>query len=500
MAAVSSDKVAATLGYQLSAGKFSKTPSNLPQRVAVICGANAANNAAGLNTEEWEATNLKTVGSRYGYGSPAYLIARVAMPILNGIPLVFYPQEQPVGGTAKIMEITPVGTATESATHYVKLAGRLGMDGQFYAFSVVAGDTAGDITAKIATALVGVLGCPCNVTDSDYSVLLESKWKDETANKLTLSVFTDGNDAGISYIVEENVQAATGVPSIADALDLMDAKWNTLLINAYGTNSAIASALETWNGKPGETPTGRYTGTIMKPLMALIGSYAQDETTFTDAHKNEVTLSISPMPLGKCLPFEMAADDAAGCAVLWQDKPALDVLNRFANDIVAPESIGEMSDYLERDRIVKLGNSTVYSVNNQYQYKDPVTTYHPEGELVPAWRWRRDLMVDFNLKYRYRLLEETFLVGKVISGDADITSSPDVIKPVDWKAIVSDLLITPAIADGLVTDKEFTLNSLVVQIDATNPNRFNTWFDYKKTGVVRISATEVKSGFSTFSA
>lgn len=500
MSAVNSGAVASVLGYLLKAGKFGVTTSNLPQRLSVLCEANAANNVAGLDTAEWEATSLKAVGDRYGYGSPAYLIARLALPALNGIPLVFYPQEEAAGATAKIIEITPTGTATETTTHYVKLAGRLGLDGDFYAFSVVKGDTSAQINQKIEDAISAVLGAPCDVISDDYTTTLTSKWKGSTANKIKCSIFTDGVDAGITYSVDENVQAGSGVPSIADALVLMTPKWNTITINSYGTNSAIADALENWNGKPGDTPTGRYAPTIMKPTIAFSGFETETETTFTDARKNQVTISMAPMPEGENLPFEMAAILASTFAQTVDSNPALDVLDKYATDIVAPLSIGSMSEWSERDRVVKLGQSTVDLVGGQYQFKDIVTTYHPLGELVPAWRWVRDLFVDFNLKYRYRILEETYLIGKVIVADGETVTNSAAISPGDWKGIILEQLIAPAISDGLITDKDFSKKSLVVQIDSTNPNRFNTWFDYKKTGIVRISSTEVRSGYQTFKA
>jgi len=500
MAAVGSERIASTIGYELDAGNFSNLTTNLPQRVAVICEANEANQAT-LDTSEWQATSLKAVGDRYGYGSPAYLIARIALPILGGIPLVFYPQSKAVGATAKVLTVTPTGTATANATHTLVIAGRKGLDAQFYSYSVVVGDTSTQITQKQNDAISAVLGSPVTASDNDYVLTLTSKWKGLTANDIAVSVFTDGNNADITYTINNNSAAGSGTPSISAALALMAPKWNTMLINSYGTNETICSALEAWNGIPSSgSPTGRFVGTVMKPLIALTGSVAEDPSSFTDPRAAEVTISISPAPLSTGLPMEAAANDAATWAVVAQNTPELDVLNKYYVDMPTPVAIGAMSDYNERDRIVKNGCSTVDLVNSKYQIKDPVTTYHPDGEIVPAFRWRRDLMVDFNLRYRYRILEETYLVGKTIAGDKDDVSSVNVIKPKQWKAIILDNLIKQAVSDGLITDAEFSAASLTVAVDGTNPNRFNTSFQYKKTGIARISATTVQSGFQTFSA
>lgn len=504
MSAVGSERIASIVGYNLSVLQ-QQIVANLPQRIAVLCEANALNQTytdSSIEGYAWQATSLRAVGERYGYGSPAYLIARIMIPVIGGIPLVFYPQEEASGATAKIIEITPVGTATSNATHTIFIAGRDGLDGQFYNIAVEQGDTAGDVSAKIHDAVVGVLGSPVLSSDSEYSTILTSKWKGETANNLTVSVDTNGNDAGISYVIE-SVSSGAGTPSISDALAAFGSTWNTIVVNSYGTNTTIASALENFNGIPDTTnPTGRYVGTVMKPFVALSGSVAEDPSAFTEARKAQVTLSISPAPLSDGLPFEAAANDAAVWSVIAQNTPELDVLNKYYPDMPTPETIGAMEDYSERDRIVKRGCSTVDLVNGRYQLKDPVTTYHPEGELNPAYRWRRDLFIDFNIRFRYRILEETFVVGKVIANDADDVSSQNIIKPKTWKQILISSLFAGLVADGMIADPDFSAESLVVGIDETNPNRFNTTFRYKKTGVARISATTAETGFNlgTFSA
>lgn len=495
MAAVGTERISAVVGYQLIAGDFSTSSPNLPQRIAVICEANTDNQAT-LDTSEWQATNLKTVGVRYGYGSPAYTIARIMLPIIGGIPLVFYPQAVAGGATAKVYTITPIGTATANTTHTILIGGRDGLDGSFYNITINLGDTSDEITAKISDAISAVLGCPFSATDDDYISTLTSKWKGATADGLTVSVDTNGNDAGITYTVN-STQSGAGTPSITASLALMAAKWNTILVNSYGTNTNICDALEDWNGVPDpDVPTGRYIGTVMKPLIAITGSVAEDPSSFTSPRSEDCTISISPAPLSIGLPMEAAANDAAIWAVIAQNTPELDVLNKSYIDMPTPDSIGAMSDYNERDRIVKLGCSTVDLVGGKYQIKDPVTTFRPEGDLTPSFRYRRDLMLDFNIRYRYRILEETYLVGKVLANDTDDVGSPNVIKPKDWKSILINQLFKNLISDGLIADIDFSINSLVIGIDSTNPQRFNTKFNYKRTGIARISSTEATAGFN----
>jgi hypothetical protein len=104
--------------------------------------------------------------------------------------------------------------------------------------------------------------------------------------------------------------------------------------------------------------------------------------------------------------MEAAANDAVLFAVTAQNTPELDILNKFYSDMPTPTLIGSMADYNNRDLFVKKGCSTVDLVSGKYQVKDPVTTYHPDGEIPPQFRYRRDMMIDWNSveieKYRNR--------------------------------------------------------------------------------------------------
>lgn len=497
--AVGQERVAAVVGYLVATGNFQESSPNLPQRVAVLCEANTANQAT-LDTTPWQLTSAQAAGARYGYGSPAHIIARILMPPnggggIGGIPVFFYPQAEASGAAAKIYNIQPLGIATGNATHTIKIAGRDNIDAQFYNINIATGDTIGAITTKIYNVIAAVLGCPMNASTDGYKATLTSKWKGATANDLTVSVDTNNNAVGLSYWVQ-STSNGSATPSISTALTAFGSAWNTIVINSYGTNSSIMSALEAFNGIPSNTnPTGRYTGIIMKPFIACTGSVADDPSTITDARKAEVTVSISPAPLSTGLPMEAAANDALLFAVCAQNNPEIDILNSYYPDMPTPTSIGSMADYNNRDIFVKKGCSTVDLVNAKYQVKDPVTTYHPDGEIPPQFRYRRDIMIDWNVRFGYYLLEQLYVVGKVIANDSDTVASQNVIKPKQWKQVLQQYF-QDLVSRGLAVDAAFSTSSLSVGISTTNPNRFETVFKIKRSGVARISDTEAIMGFN----
>lgn len=502
MSSVGIDRKSRVVGYDLTGADFSATSPNLPQRILILGEANTANQGS-LDTDKKVVTSQKQVGQLYGYGSPIHMMMRILKPLFSdgvgGIPIVVIPQEEPGGATSRIVTITPVGTATKGGTHYVKIGGRTDIDGLSYTINVEAGDTVADLTEKIENAINAVLSSPVEAVSTDYEATLETKWAGLTAQGVSVSVDTGEDTLGLTYTVLQT-QAGSGQPTITDALDAIGSEWDTLVLNGYGTVDAIMSALEGFNGRPAESeldaPTGRYLGTVFKPFIAVTGSVAEDPSSATDARLSEVTIAIAPAPLSEGLQFEAAANAIVLAAVIAQNNPHLDISGLTYPDMPAPSFIGAMEVYDERDAILKKGCSTVLLVAGKYQVQDFVTTYHPEGEAVPQFRFVRNLLnVDFNVRYGYLLREQTYVLDKVIANDTDTVLVSGVIKPKDWKSILydySDDLSNRA----LIVDKAFMKASISVTISSSNPDRFETRFKYKRSGIARIAATQAQAGFN----
>ncbi len=498
--AVGLERVSQVVGYKIIKKNFSESTPNLPQAIEVFAEANHANQSSiDFDTDRYEMTTLQKIGDKYGYGSPIYLICRILRPNggvgVGGIPVFINPQEEAVGATAKIVEIAATGTATGAGTHYVKIAGRDSLDGQSYAITINEGDTTADIADKIETAVAGVLGAPVTASADPYVCELTTKWKGLTANGLQVEVDTDGNDLGISYAVSVT-QAGAGSPTVTAGLNKIGDNWIPIGINSYGLNSSICNEFQTWNGIPDPTnPTGRYAGIIMKPMVVLSGSVADEDTAFTDARLNDVTIAVCPAPLSKGFQFEAAANVAVMQARIAQDSPNLDIGDQMYSDMPTPLSIGTMAEYNNRDIYVKKGNSTVQLSGGKYKVCDFITTYHPVGELPPQFRYVRNLMLDFNIRFGYYLLEQINVVGHSISNDDDVVAADKVIKPKMWKGVLAKYFLS-LVSRALIVDEGFSTGTLVVNISTVNPDRFETYFEYKRTGVVRISSTTAAAGFN----
>lgn len=500
--AVSNTLISRIVGYKITKGNFSTSTPNLPQRIAILAEANTANQAdlvASGGTDPYELTTAQAAGKKYGYGSPIHMIARILLPKsgggVSGIPIIVYPQVAAVGATSKKLRITPSGVATDNGTHTFFIAGRDGVDGNFYSININLGDTTDIITAKISDAVNNVLGSPVIASDTDYYTTLESKWKGKTANLITASVDDNGNDLGISYVFS-STQSAAGTPSVQAALDLFANNWNTIVVNSYGTESTTMTALETFNGIPDPVnPTGRYASIIMKPFIAITGSTDDDASAITNARLNNVTIALAVAPNSAGLPLEAAANYTVLFSNIAQNNPQLDIAGQALPDMPTPSVLGSMSDYATRDAIVKKGSSTVDIKTGQYIVEDFVTTYHPAGEDPAQFRYCRILMIDFNVRFGYYLLEQQNVVDHVIAADSDTVSANKVIKPKQWKQIIKGYALDLA-QRALIVDADFMEKSIVVSLSTTNPDRLETFFRYKRSGFTRISSTTAEAGFN----
>lgn len=500
--AVGVDRLARVSGYKIKKGFFSNETPNLPHIIAVFGEANTANQA-GLTVTKKEVTSAKEAAELYGDGSPLHRMMSILRPLsgdgVGGIPTIVFPQISDVGASATVRAWTVTGTATANATHSLVVNGRDNLDFKNYSYSVALGDTPTLIAQKIADACNAVLGSPVSAVAALGVVTFTSKWEGATSAEVSILIDLGSNAAGVSYSETTSTDGA-GLVDLSASLAQFGDDWYTTVINPYG--EAYLSTLEGFNGYPDDdAPTGRYSGLIFKPFVAFFGSTLSDKddlATITDnaSRVNQITNVLAPAPASLGFSFEAATNMAYLFSVIGQNSPHLDVNNKSYPDMPIPLNglIGDLSDYNNRDFLVKKGCSTVLLENGAYKVQDCVTTYHPDGESPFQYSYTRNLNLDWNVSDAYRTLETIRLKDKVLILDNQATDASGAIKPKEWKAVLFDLFDDLAVR-ALINEPDFSKASLTVQISSTNPNRFETFFRYKRTGIARIESTDVEAGF-----
>lgn len=494
-----SDSIVTRLtGYEVKPGNFSNNTPNLPVVIVIQAEGNDANQVLVDPTTPFQVTNAAQVAAICGWGSPCYQAAKELFPGTQGIPVWIYPQLKANGATPKTISVTATGTATSNGTHFVNVAGRNDVGGQSYAVGIVQGDTSTIIHKKITDAVNNVLGSPVIGSNYGYYSGLITKHSGLTAEDVQVTIDTNGNSLGMSYSVAVTGHGA-GTPDVSASLALFANKWNTHVINGYGLVNTVMSQYEAYNGTPvidSNPAKGRYLATIFKPFIVFSGFVSETAGTITDTHLGEVTIVACPAPLSKGLPIEAAANFCLLDAICMQNTPHLDIIGQSYPDMPTPNAIGAMADWVNRDIQVKLGSSTVDLFGGTYQIEDPVTTYHPVGEIPPAFRYVRNLAhIDWNVRYTVMGLEIDNVLNRTIYNDTDVPGVDKFVQPKTWKAVLAKMA-KDMVTRGLWVDAQFTIDSIQVSISSTNPDRFNTSFKYKRSGVVRQSSTDATAGFN----
>lgn len=497
--AIGLDRRSRISGMKISKGFFNIPTTYLPQIIAVFGEANTANQT-GLTTTPVEVTSEKEAGEKFGYGSPIHSQMRILRPRgsqgVGGIPTVVFPQITDVAATATTIEYNVTGNATANGTVNVYVNGRNTLDFQSYSFSVSMGDSEHTIAEKFAACVTNVLSSPCFSTHFNNNVTFISKWKGATSAELNIEVVLS-NSFGVTFSQTSKTDGTGGV-ALSDSFSKFGNTWYTMCTNPYGT--VKLSDFKNFNGHP-DNSTGRYSAEVMKPFVSFFGSVKSaynDLILITDTQNeiNEVTNVLCPAPLSKGFTWEAASNVVYLASILFNNEPHRSVNNKSYPDMPVPSDfeIGDMKDYNNRDLLVKKGCSTVILENGAYVIQDLVTTYHPSGENPLIYSYVRDLMIDFNVIDVYKTREKIRLADKTLVLDSQVVGVNGTIKPVEWKAELFDMFDDLANL-ALIKDSVFSKESLNVQVSSVNPNRFETTFDYQRTGVARIESTTVRAGF-----
>lgn len=501
--AVALNRVSRVLGYSIQKGFYNPTSPNLPQRIAILGEANHANQSNFTADTPVQITSAGQAAVLFGWGSPIHIQARILFPVNGGgvsCPVYVYPQAEG-SNVAQISTLTVGGASTSatSGTLYVLVSGRSDIDGVSYAVPITAGQSQNSVASAIGAAINAVLSSPVTNTVATNVVTSTTKWKGLSSDDTNITVI-DNTGSGFTFTFAITTHGS-GVPSVATSLANFGNDWNTIVINGYGLDSTTITTLEGVNGTPDPTnPTGKYTGVIMRPFIALSGSLLDDPTSITDvtARKSQVTIAVCPAPKSLGYSFEAAANYAYKFANQLTNAPHLDIAGQSLPDMPLPASgvTFAMQSYNTRDTFVKKGCSTVDLVGGVYQIQDFVTTYHPDGENPPIFAKCRDIMgVDMNIYYSWKLIELLYIVDHVIANDNDIVTASNVCKPKDAKALIYSLA-DDVVKRALVADATFMKNSADVEINSTNPQRLDCTWSYKRTGNAAIVATTVTAGFN----
>jgi len=477
--------------YKVGLGSLTGLSPLLEQKIAVLCEANADMQTEGAQDGGvLKPITSKEVALKFGYGSPAHLVAKTLIDELSvGVETKFFFVAE--NGSATVTKTVITGTgATITKTGSIVL----NINGVLLSVGLVLADTLAEALVKIKTAINAEINLPVLVSTPTptTSISVDSKWKGLSSVPLTVTV--DSLTAeGITFAGVKT--DGTGETALASTLAKFQNDWYPHILNTLGEGGTNANldAFETFIGTAA-AGTGKYAPENMTPCVAWTATSTSVLATLQAVTSTRLDYSSNvyiPVPNAQDIPF-INATNALGIFVKKSNgDPKQDILDDVIPGATAPEdlNVGDIINYSFRDALVKAGCSTTNFRNGSYYAGDIITTYHPEGETDPIFRYVRDCMIVFNILNQFKafnLKQKNKTIAPNALPSARITS------PKLYKAGILNEIIKPFVEAGYIADFDYAKANLDVGIDPTNAGRFNVLSPNLITSLLRIVATEVQ--------
>lgn len=486
--AVDASAVARVTGIKTTFKDLKVGAATLLPQMGAIVGQGAT--SATYSTDKAQHTSALSVANTYGYGSPLHLAALQIFP-LNGdgvgtIPMTFYPLEDDGSGVAAAGDITPSGPATGSASFVVRINN---IDSE--QFVVSSGDSVATIITSMFTAIAAELDLPMTAVDNTTVLDLTAKWAGASSNDLYIEVVATSEDnSGITFGITQPTGGLVN-PDVQPALDQVGNVWETMFLNCMEiADTTTLDAFANFN-------EGRWGALSHKPSVTFTGNSAEDvntATTVSDSRKTDRSNSQLVAPGSKDLPFVIAARQMARIITLANNVPAHDYGRRQATGLT-PGADGVQWDYADKDSAVKKGSSTIDSIDGVVSISDVVTFYHPSGDPLPAYRYVVDIVkiqnILFNIDIEFSKAEWD---GAPLLPDDQPSAEPTVKRPRMAKAAMANIIDGLALA-AIISDPETAKESILAEIDSSNPKRLNLSATFQISGNSNIKSIDLNWGF-----
>ena len=343
----------------------------------------------------------------------------------------------------------------------------------------------GGLTLGI-TSTAAVLGSSAVITVAVSDVVFTSKWNGATANQVSLSM--EGSTVlGVSFSITE-MTGGVGAPLVDDALTQIGETWVTMICTSESSNGQLTTFQE-W----GE---GRYDELIHQYCVVFYGNNAEtvgEATAVTSTRGFDRITSQLVAPGSPDMPWKLAAEQVKRIIVMAQKNPAHDYGSLPCYGITSgPDSV--QWNYNERNLAITEGSSTVEKRDGVVRVSDVVTPYSPEGQVPPAYRYVRDIVVLMQIAYNLNLAfnNEEWDGAPLI--DAGPTTNPDAKTPAMAKGVVAGIVDNLAL-EALISNPARAKESIIAEIDAANPKRLNIEVTVQISGTTNIRDVTMNWGF-----
>ncbi|MCK5600638.1 hypothetical protein KAR91_02145 [Candidatus Pacearchaeota archaeon] len=449
----------------------------------------------------------------FGFGSQLHRMAIYYFSANGGAsPVIAFPLPAAAGGAAATKTITFATNAT-SAGSYVIRAGSY-LDADKMTIGVATAATPDAIAALVVTAVTGNPNLPFTAAAVAGVVTLTAKTKDETSEKLSVTVNHKTEEAlnlpgGMTVVVANGI-SGTGQSALTALWTYIGDEttpWETNIVQPY-TDTAALDGASTAIGNPNQQ-TGLYDEVDYRPAH----SYTVDTDPGTAALTAAIVLGESRKEF-----------DPANCRAGAPDYPELGYeIASYLSGFIAKSAVLKSSNgYTKiqmpllfgpldpaedwttkgtalvkssrnRENAVKAGITPIIYKNNIAKPGDVTTFWHPESNQNAPFKY----VVNARKIWNCQNITDIYLNGDELA-DRPIVDSVAAVKQsenaIDTDTILAGLAQIAGIFEsfGWVYNADFTIRNMTVTENAENPDRFDIVLPLIISGNLRISRAEIQ--------
>ena len=427
-------------------------------------------------------TNAQQVKNLAGAGSVLAGMAVAWFEQQNTTELYILPVADDVSGTDATGTLAFTGTATASGAVNLMIAG------QRVRVAVTTGDTAAEVATAVAAAIGDVADLPVTAAAASGTVTLTAKNAGETGNEIDVRVnYFDGEEtaAGVALTITAMSGGANN-PDLTNAVAAMGDQWFHIIAMPY-TDAANLSLIENemsdrWG------PVRQIEGHVFTGASGTLSELG----TLGDG-RNSPHLSIMPGQNSPTPSYEIAAETAAICAFYGNIDQARPFQTLPYKHVKVPAA-GDEFTQSERNLLLFDGIATWrVGAGSVAQVERLVTTYAENAAggadtsyldvntLLTLgyirWDFRNHILRKFP---RHKLANDGTRIGP---GQAVVTpksaKAEALVKFRDWELI------------GLVEDSEQFKRDIIVERNASDPNRLDFMLPPNLVNQFRIGAAKI---------
>lgn len=391
-----------------------------------------------------------------------------------------------VAGVAATGTITFLGTTTAVGTLSLYIAGRL------VPVAIASGQTAAQVAATVAAAIAAAIDVPVTAAAAGAIVTLTARNRGELGNDIDVrfnyrgSAAGEAFPAGLTAAIVAMANGATNPGLIAGLAALQDTAFDFIVCSLTDAASlaAIAALLNDSTGR--WSWSSQVYGHCFVARRGTAGSSAAFATALNNQHLSLIPFADSPSPA-----WCWAAGFAGAAAVSLRDDPGVPLQTLTVAGILAPPLASRFPMSI-RNNVLLYGGCSTWTV-------DTTGTVTIEN-IVTTYVTNASGLVDDS----YLQIETLYLLAFVLRRLSDVVSTKfarrklaaDGVRLLPGSNVVTPSIIRAEIiasyrqleGEGMVQDSTAFAAGLIVEKDATNPNRVNVQWPGKLINQLRTFA------------